>query len=104
MLLQPDAFEACFSAWAQALSEPLPREVIAIDGKTTRGSFDNKQGRGPLHLVSAWACQRGVALGQQCVKEKSNEITAIPLLPQCFRKFPPVGHFSSGGLMGIKAK
>ena len=80
MLLQPDAFEVCFSAWAQALSEPLPREVIAIDGKTIRGSFDNQQGHGPLHLVSAWACERAVALGQQCVKEKSNEITAIPLL------------------------
>jgi predicted transposase YbfD/YdcC len=80
MLLQPQAFEACFCAWTQALTEPLPREVIAIDGKTLRGSFDTRASRGPLHLVSAWACERGVALGQQCVEEKSNEITAIPLL------------------------
>ena len=80
LLLQPQAFEACFQAWTQALTEPLPREVIAIDGKTVRGSFDSRQQRGPLHLVSAWACERGLSLGQQCVAEKSNEITAIPLL------------------------
>ncbi|PQV62709.1 transposase, IS4 family [Abditibacterium utsteinense] len=80
LLLQPHAFEACFAAWAHALTEPLPREVIAIDGKTLRGSFDTRQSRGPLHLVSAWACEQGLSLGQQCVAEKSNEITAIPLL------------------------
>ena len=54
MLLEPDAFERCFSAWAQALREPLPREVIAIDGKTVRGSFDKQQERGPLHLSGEW--------------------------------------------------
>lgn len=80
LLLQPQAFEACFQAWAQGLTEPLPREVIAIDGKTLRGSFDSRQKRGPLHLVSAWATQQGLSLGQQCVSHKSNEITAIPLL------------------------
>lgn len=80
MLLQPCAFEACFAAWTQALTEPLPREVIAMDGKTLRGSFDIRQSRGPRHLVSAWACEQGVAPGQQCVQEKPNEITAIPLL------------------------
>jgi len=80
MLLQPQAFEACFQAWTQGLTEPLPREVIAIDGKTLRGSFDSRQRCGPLHLVSAWACEQGLSLGQQCVGEKSNEITAIPLL------------------------
>lgn len=79
-LLQPCAFEACFAAWAQALTEPLPREIIAIDGKTLRGSFNTRESRGPLHLVSAWACEQGLALGQRCVEEKSNEITAIPLL------------------------
>ena len=80
MLLDPHAFEACFQSWSQALAEPLPREVIAIDGKTVRGSFDTQGQRGPLHLVNAWACERGLALGQQCVPHKSNEITAIPLL------------------------
>ena len=80
MLLQPEAFEACFSAWTHSLTEPLPREVIAIDGKTVRGSFDTRASRGPLHLVSAWATEQGLVLGQQCVEEKSNELTAIPLL------------------------
>lgn len=80
MLVQPEAFEACFSAWTHSLTEPLPREVIAIDGKTVRGSFDTRASRGPLHLVSAWATEQGLVLGQQCVEEKSNEITAIPLL------------------------
>ena len=80
MLLQPQAFETCFQAWARGLSEPLPREVIAIDGKTLRGSFDSRHQRGPLHLVSAWACERSLSLGQRCVEHKSNEITAIPLL------------------------
>lgn len=80
MVLEPQAFEACFQAWAQALTQPLPREVIAIDGKTIRGSSDRREPHGPLHLVSAWASEQGLALGQECVEAKSNEITAIPLL------------------------
>jgi predicted transposase YbfD/YdcC len=80
MLLQPATFEACFQEWTQSLTQPLPREVIAIDGKTIRGSANRRNGCGPLHLVSAWASEQGLALGQQCVEHKSNEITAIPLL------------------------
>ena len=80
MLLEPEAFEVCFQAWTASLTDPLPREVIAIDGKTVRGSFDRREGRSPLHLVSAWAGERGLSLGQQSVESKSNEITAIPLL------------------------
>ena len=71
-----DAFEACFSAWAQSFAEAFDREVVAIDGK--RRSFDRAQG--PLHLVSAWASEQGLALGQCEVDGKSNEITAIPAL------------------------
>ncbi len=82
MVLEPEAFEACFQAWTQELTQPLPREVIAIDGKTIRGSFDRREQQGPLHLVSAWASEQGLALGQECVQAKSNEITAIPLLLQ----------------------
>ncbi len=82
MLLEPQAFETCFQAWTQSLTQPLPREVIAIDGKTVRGSFDRREQQGPLHLVSAWATEQGLALGQQSVEAKSNEITAIPLLLQ----------------------
>ena len=55
-------------------------EVIAIDGKTVRRSHDRRQGRGPLHLVRAWATAAGLALGQVATEVKSNEIVAIPEL------------------------
>jgi predicted transposase YbfD/YdcC len=80
MLIDPDAFEACFSAWAQSFAEAFDREVVAIDGKTVRRSFDRGRAQGPLHLVSAWASEQGLALGQREVDGKSNEITAIPAL------------------------
>jgi len=79
LLLEPQAFEVCFEAWTGDLTEALPREVIAIDGKTVRGSFGRKEGSSPLHLVSAWASERGLSLGQRSVEAKSNEITAIHL-------------------------
>ena len=59
---------------------PVNREVVAIDGKTIRGSFDRGCEQGPLHVVSAWACGRGLVLGQRQVGDKSNEISAIPEL------------------------
>jgi hypothetical protein len=55
-------------------------EVIAIDGKTARGSRDNFRGQDAIHLVSAWASESGVLLGQRKVEAKSNEITAVPEL------------------------
>src|SRR6185369_2088615 len=55
-------------------------QVVAIDGKTARGSQDERNGKKALHLVSAWASANGVLLGQRKVDEKSNEITAIPVL------------------------
>src|SRR3954471_24530836 len=80
MLLDPDAFEACFSRWAQSLAVGAEREVVAIDGKTARRSGNRRHGHGPLHLVSAWASEQGLALGQRAVDGKSNEITAVPEL------------------------
>src|SRR3954467_10776072 len=80
MLIDPDAFEACFTRWAQSLAAGAQREVVAIDGKTVRRSGSRRHERGPLHLVSAWASERGLALGQRAVDGKSNEITAIPEL------------------------
>ena len=56
------------------------REVVAIDGKTIRRSFDHGREQSPLHVVSAWASEQGLVLGQRCVDGKSNEITAIPEL------------------------
>jgi predicted transposase YbfD/YdcC len=80
MLLDPDAFEACFARWAQSLAVGVEREVVAIDGKTARRSGSRRHGHGPLHLVSAWASEQGLALGQRAVDGKSNEITAVPEL------------------------
>ncbi len=76
--LQPQAFQACFRAWVQALQEALSIKQGAIDGKTLRGSGTAKLG--PLHLVSAWATAQRLSLGQVAVDSKSNEITAIPAL------------------------
>jgi predicted transposase YbfD/YdcC len=80
MLLDPQAFEACFMSWVSLLATPSEQEVVAIDGKTLRGSFDRSRAQSPLHLVSAWASEQGMVLGQRCVDGKSNEITAIPQL------------------------
>jgi len=85
MLLDPDAFEACFARWAQSLAGGIGREVVALDGKTVRRSGSRRRGHGPLHLVSAWASERGLALGQRAVDGKSNEITAIPELLDTLR-------------------
>lgn len=76
--IDPRAFQTCFRQWIQALSEALSIKHIAIDGKTLRGSFSSKLG--PLHLVSAWASEHHLSLGQVAVEDKSNEITAIPQL------------------------
>ncbi len=85
MLLDPDAFEACFAAWAQPLAVGVEREVMAVDGKTVRRSASRRHEHGPLHLVSAWASGRGLALGQREVDGESNEIAAIPELLEALR-------------------
>src|SRR3954470_13076200 len=86
MMLQPDAFEAAFNAWIARLRDEavaetgVDRPIIALDGKTARRSHDAKGDLGPLHVVTAWAGEYGLALGQELCAEKSNEITAIPEL------------------------
>src|SRR3954451_11015306 len=86
MMIEPDAFEAAFNAWiahlrGEATAETgVDRPIIAIDGKTARRSRDVKNDLGALHVVTAWAGELGLALGQQACAEKSNEITAIPEL------------------------
>jgi hypothetical protein len=77
-LIDADAFEACFTAWAQSQAEEPNGELVAIDGKTIRRSFDHGKEQSPLHVVSAWASEQSLALAQEVVDEKSNEITAIP--------------------------
>ena len=78
--LDPQEFQQCFSGWIASLQETLGDRVVAIDGKTLRHSFDRRGGKGALHLVSAWAVENQISLGQVAVDEKSNEITAIPAL------------------------
>jgi predicted transposase YbfD/YdcC len=78
--LDPVAFQVSFQRWIDSLVNTLGINHIAIDGKTLRGSGNGPKGWKPLHLVSAWATQCQLSLGQVAVSEKSNEITAIPRL------------------------
>jgi predicted transposase YbfD/YdcC len=78
--LDPHAFQACFRRWVEALAEHLGLKHVAIDGKTLRHSGNGPKGWRPLHVVSAWATECHLSLGQVAVDEKSNEITAIPRL------------------------
>lgn len=100
MALKPEAFQACFAQWVAAIVQAKEAQLaaaaqssasvsamasprhIAIDGKTLRRSHDRRHGLGAMHLVSAWAVDCGVSLGQLATEEKSNEITAIPQLLQ----------------------
>ena len=77
--LDPAKLSACIVQWLEEVGIELGKH-IAIDGKTLRGSYDKKAGQNPLHLVSAWACDSRLTLGQIATEEKSNEITVIPLL------------------------
>ena len=78
--INPKVFERCFQRWVHSIVESLGVQVIPIDGKTLRGSYDREQKKSALHLVSAWASEHRLVLGQVKVTDKSNEITAIPAL------------------------
>ncbi len=73
-------FGECFSRWVADLAHLTEGEVVAIDGKAIRRSLDKASGKAAIHMVSAWAHQNRLVLGQVKVDEKSNEITAIPKL------------------------
>jgi predicted transposase YbfD/YdcC len=77
--LDPAKLVACIQHWLEDVGREIGKH-IAIDGKTLRGSFDKAACKNPLHLVSAWACETRLTLGQVATEAKSNEITAIPLL------------------------
>jgi predicted transposase YbfD/YdcC len=83
-LLDTGRFAACLLRWTQSLASSEPGRVVAIDGKTLANSFDDATGRGSLHLVSAWAVDSHVVLGQTACLDKSNEIEAIPRLLELF--------------------
>lgn len=80
--LKPAAFQSCFEAWITDLTQNADAGLhqIAVDGKVLRRSHDENKNLGPLWLVSAWAVDQGISLGQLAADEKSNEITAIPQL------------------------
>lgn len=77
--LDPEAFHRCFAGWVRTVTQTL-KEVVAVDGKTSRGTFDTARGTSPLHTVSAWAAETHLVLGQVKTAEGSNEITAVPEL------------------------
>ena len=77
--LDAEKFQQCFVAWVAALTG-APADVIAIDGKTSRRSYQKKGAKEPIHMVSAFAARQRLVLGQVKVAEKSNEIVAIPKL------------------------
>jgi len=79
-LLDPQPFATAFLSWTQSLRTAVGAEIVALDGKTVRRSFDRAKGRGPIHLVSAWASANRLVLGQLRTSDKSNEITAVPEL------------------------
>lgn len=79
-LLDGVAFQRCFMGWVEDVFRVTKGQVVALDGKTLRGSRDKANGKEALHLVNAWASANGLALGHWTTDAKSNEITAIPQL------------------------
>ena len=78
--IKPEEFQKHFIEWVQAIDELTTGQVIAIDGKQLRRSHDHEAGKAAIYLVSGWATQNQLVLGQTKVADKSNELTAIPEL------------------------
>ena len=79
-ILSPKAFRHHFADWIKSVKQVSHGEIVSIDGKTLRRSYDKGSNKAAIHMVSAWASANSVVLGQQKVNDKSNEITAIPEL------------------------
>ena len=79
-VLHPEQLQACFTCWTEAVANVTDGEVIAIDGKTLRRSFDRASEKAAIHMVSAWAARNRLVLAQLRTQEGSNEITAVPEL------------------------
>ena len=78
--LDPKEFESCLLSWVTSLVAVSGGQILAINGKTIRGSYDKADGKAAIHMVSVWATKNHLSLGQQVVAAKSNESTAIPQL------------------------
>jgi predicted transposase YbfD/YdcC len=83
--LDPEGLQRCFFSWVEAVREQTEGDVVAIDGKTLRRSGEAASGKMPIHMVSAWAAENGMVLGQMKTQAHSNEITAIPALLQLLK-------------------
>jgi predicted transposase YbfD/YdcC len=99
-LIDPKQFEASFVQWVQGISQTV-KGVIAIDGKTLRRSHDHESEKKALHVVSAWAVENRLVLAQLATEEKSNEITAIPVL---LRQLALAGCIITIDAMGTQTK
>ena len=78
--IKPAEFEKCVLSWIMSMQEITSGQIVAIDGKTLRRSYDTASNKSAIHMVSAWATANQISLGQVVVDAKSNEITAIPKL------------------------
>ncbi len=78
--LETEELEKSFLSWISSITKKMDIELIQIDGKTKRGSYDREKGLKALHTVNAWSSEQGLILAQKKVDSKSNEITAVPLL------------------------
>jgi len=78
--VNPEALQRCFLGWVSQVVKQAGAQVIPIDGKCMKGSYDRKKKQSALHVVSAWASEHRLLLGQVKVEDKTNEIKAIPLL------------------------
>ncbi len=79
-MINPKEFESCFLGWIKSIAKVTNGDIIPIDGKTLRRSYDKKSSKSAIHMVSAWSSENGCVIGQLKTNEKSNEITAIPQL------------------------
>ena len=78
--IDSEAFQTCFMRWVESVFRVTKGQVVALDGKTLRGSHKREAGKDAIHLVNAWAVSTGIVLGQRKVDGKTNEISAIPEL------------------------
>jgi predicted transposase YbfD/YdcC len=99
--LDAAAFQTAFMRWVEGVFRVSKGQVIAVDGKTVRGSHDRTLGKDAIHLVNAWATRNGIALGQWKTDTKSNEITAIPPL---LRQLKVAGCIVTVDAMGAQTK
>ncbi len=83
--IDPDQMRQCLIEWTESIRTNIQGEVVAVDGKTIRGSKNSSKEERAIHVVSAWAAENGLVLGEVATNEKSNEITAIPKLLQMLK-------------------